>query len=185
MINSLFSPPPISSDYRFINPLYSRFEKRIYIPLPDVHGRKEMFRIDVGKNQHTLSDADFKVRHCALKLPEISHGFAITGVRTQRSRSLGWPRFRAAVLSMLFLWIARSVEINEHEITRLHLLFLEFNEALQALADRTDGYSGYDINILIKVRYQKWAPDSVERPISGVNVKLVEISRGLLPRSVV
>ncbi|GMT26793.1 hypothetical protein PFISCL1PPCAC_18090 [Pristionchus fissidentatus] len=37
-----------------------RFEKRIYIPLPDVHGRKEMFRIDVGKNKHTMSDVDFK-----------------------------------------------------------------------------------------------------------------------------
>lgn len=38
-----------------------RFEKRIYIPLPDIHARKEMFRIDVGKNYNTLTDQDFKV----------------------------------------------------------------------------------------------------------------------------
>ncbi|CAI5439167.1 unnamed protein product [Caenorhabditis angaria] len=37
-----------------------RFEKRIYIPLPDIHARKEMFRIDVGKNRNNLSDQDYK-----------------------------------------------------------------------------------------------------------------------------
>lgn len=41
--------------------LSRRFEKRIYIPLPDVHARKEMFRIDVGKNFNTLTDQDFKI----------------------------------------------------------------------------------------------------------------------------
>lgn len=38
-----------------------RFEKRIYIPLPDIHARKEMFRIDVGKNYNSMTDQDFKV----------------------------------------------------------------------------------------------------------------------------
>ncbi|KAF8366948.1 vps-4 [Pristionchus pacificus] len=84
-----------------------RFEKRIYIPLPDVHGRKEMFRIDVGKNQHTLSDADFK-----------------------------------------------------------------------ALADRTDGYSGYDINILIKDALMQ----PVRRVQSATHFKRIEGGK-LLPCS--
>ncbi|CAD6184438.1 unnamed protein product [Caenorhabditis auriculariae] len=38
-----------------------RFEKRIYIPLPDMNARKEMFRIDVGKNSNNLSDQDYRV----------------------------------------------------------------------------------------------------------------------------
>lgn len=37
-----------------------RFEKRIYIALPDVHGRKEMFKIDVGRNTNNLTEADYK-----------------------------------------------------------------------------------------------------------------------------
>lgn len=37
-----------------------RFEKRIYIPLPDATARKEMFRLDVGKNENSLSDDDYK-----------------------------------------------------------------------------------------------------------------------------
>ncbi|MFH4976102.1 hypothetical protein AB6A40_002811 [Gnathostoma spinigerum] len=37
-----------------------RFEKRIYIPLPDVSARKEMFKLHVGsKTVHTLTDADY------------------------------------------------------------------------------------------------------------------------------
>ncbi|PAV90184.1 hypothetical protein WR25_17236 [Diploscapter pachys] len=37
-----------------------RFEKRIYIPLPDFHGRFEMFRLNVEKNQHTLTEQDYR-----------------------------------------------------------------------------------------------------------------------------
>ncbi|KAJ1363294.1 Vacuolar protein sorting-associated protein 4A [Parelaphostrongylus tenuis] len=56
-----------------------RFEKRIYIPLPEVNARKDMFRLDVGRNNNNLTDNDYKI-----------------------------------------------------------------------LAERTEGYSGYDINILVK-----------------------------------
>lgn len=56
-----------------------RFEKRIYIPLPEMNARKDMFRLDVGRNNNNLTDSDYKI-----------------------------------------------------------------------LAERTEGYSGYDINILVK-----------------------------------
>ncbi|KAL6731047.1 hypothetical protein Aduo_001958 [Ancylostoma duodenale] len=56
-----------------------RFEKRIYIPLPDLNARKDMFRLDVGRNNNNLTENDYKM-----------------------------------------------------------------------LAERTEGYSGYDINILVK-----------------------------------
>lgn len=37
-----------------------RFEKRIYIPLPEEEARETMFRLNVGKTPHGLNDADFK-----------------------------------------------------------------------------------------------------------------------------
>eukprot|EP01136_Pigoraptor_vietnamica_P037488 Opistho-1_new@105493 len=37
-----------------------RFEKRIYIPLPEENARAEMFRLNLGKTPSTLTQADFK-----------------------------------------------------------------------------------------------------------------------------
>ncbi|KAG9469833.1 hypothetical protein GDO78_019544 [Eleutherodactylus coqui] len=37
-----------------------RFEKRIYIPLPEEHARTDMFRLHLGTTPHSLSDADFR-----------------------------------------------------------------------------------------------------------------------------
>lgn len=37
-----------------------RFEKRIYIPLPEESARGRMFRLHLGNTAHTLSDEDFK-----------------------------------------------------------------------------------------------------------------------------
>jgi len=36
-----------------------RFEKRIYIPLPDLHARTAMFKIRLGKTPNNLSEEDF------------------------------------------------------------------------------------------------------------------------------
>lgn len=36
-----------------------RFQKRIYIPLPDADARRVMFKIHIGKTLHTLGDSDF------------------------------------------------------------------------------------------------------------------------------
>lgn len=38
-----------------------RFEKRIYIPLPETHARAKMFQVHLGNTPHTLSAADFDV----------------------------------------------------------------------------------------------------------------------------
>lgn len=38
-----------------------RFEKRIYIPLPDPIARRTMFKIHIGDTPHTCKDADWKV----------------------------------------------------------------------------------------------------------------------------
>lgn len=37
-----------------------RFEKRIYIPLPDAKGRMRLFKIAIGETPHELSDSDFQ-----------------------------------------------------------------------------------------------------------------------------
>jgi vacuolar protein-sorting-associated protein 4 len=37
-----------------------RFEKRIYIPLPDEAAREELFRLNIGKTPNNLEDEDFR-----------------------------------------------------------------------------------------------------------------------------
>ncbi|KHJ48765.1 Vps4 oligomerization domain protein [Trichuris suis] len=38
-----------------------RFEKRIYIPLPDAAARKEIFKLHISNTPHSLSEQDFKL----------------------------------------------------------------------------------------------------------------------------
>ena len=45
-----------------------RFEKRIYIPLPDVEARKRMFELNVGSTPCQLSQKDYR------KLAEMTEG---------------------------------------------------------------------------------------------------------------
>lgn len=40
--------------------LCRRFEKRIYIPLPEEPARAQMFRLHLGNTPHSLSDADLR-----------------------------------------------------------------------------------------------------------------------------
>ncbi|KAM7541957.1 hypothetical protein Aperf_G00000017196 [Anoplocephala perfoliata] len=47
-----------------------RFEKRIYIPLPEAPARSKMFRIHLGNTPNELSDADFK------KLASMTNGYS-------------------------------------------------------------------------------------------------------------
>lgn len=37
-----------------------RFEKRIYIPLPEEHARLMMFKLHLGNTRHTLTEDDLK-----------------------------------------------------------------------------------------------------------------------------
>jgi len=37
-----------------------RFEKRIYIPLPEEHARLTMFKLHLGNTPHSLTEADLK-----------------------------------------------------------------------------------------------------------------------------
>jgi len=44
----------------FLVHLWVRFEKRIYIPLPDKNARTEIFKIHIGNTPNNLSEADYK-----------------------------------------------------------------------------------------------------------------------------
>lgn len=39
--------------------IVARFEKRIYIPLPEVQARRRMFELNIGTTPHGLSAQDF------------------------------------------------------------------------------------------------------------------------------
>lgn len=47
-----------------------RFEKRIYIPLPEAPARAKMFRMHLGATPHELKDADFR------KLADMTDGYS-------------------------------------------------------------------------------------------------------------
>lgn len=47
-----------------------RFERRIYIPLPDIHARAAMFKIRLGKTPHCLTEEDF------MELGKASEGYS-------------------------------------------------------------------------------------------------------------
>jgi len=53
-----------------------RFEKRVYIPLPGVQARKEIFKICIGKTEITLKDKDFK------ELAQATDGFSGSDIST-------------------------------------------------------------------------------------------------------
>ncbi|CAD5206208.1 unnamed protein product [Bursaphelenchus okinawaensis] len=38
-----------------------RFEKRIYIPLPDVNGRRQMFKLGIGSTPHNVNDDELRI----------------------------------------------------------------------------------------------------------------------------
>lgn len=43
-----------------LTPHVPRFEKRIYIPLPEEMARAQMFRLHLGNTPHSLTDADIQ-----------------------------------------------------------------------------------------------------------------------------
>lgn len=47
-----------------------RFEKRIYIPLPEERARFTIFKLHIGSTPHSLTDHDFK------ELAKKTHGFS-------------------------------------------------------------------------------------------------------------
>ena len=49
-----------------------RFQKRIYIPLPDIPAREQLFKLHVGKTPNSLTPQDFR------RLAQESEGFFLS-----------------------------------------------------------------------------------------------------------
>ena len=47
--------------YNLDQAIRRRFDKRIYIPLPEAHARANIFKIHLGDTPNSLTDADFQV----------------------------------------------------------------------------------------------------------------------------
>lgn len=62
-----------------------RFQKRIYISLPDANARAGIFRIKVGKTKHSLVEEDF------IKLGELSEGYSGSDVSIVVNEALMMP----------------------------------------------------------------------------------------------
>jgi SpoVK/Ycf46/Vps4 family AAA+-type ATPase len=47
--------------YNLDQAIRRRFDKRIYIPLPEAHARATMFKIHLGDTPNSLAEADYQV----------------------------------------------------------------------------------------------------------------------------
>lgn len=62
-----------------------RFEKRIYIPLPDIHARSTQFKIRIGKTPNNLSEEDF------IELANASEGYSGSDITVVVKEALMMP----------------------------------------------------------------------------------------------
>merc|ERR1711939_509941 len=62
-----------------------RLEKRVLIPLPDVNGRFVQFKLNLGKEDHILTDDEF--RHLA----HITEGYSGSDIKTVSKDALNAP----------------------------------------------------------------------------------------------
>ncbi|RIA87358.1 P-loop containing nucleoside triphosphate hydrolase protein [Glomus cerebriforme] len=75
-----------------------RFEKRIYIPLPDLPARVEMFRLNVGNTPCTLADKEFK------HLAEMTEGYSGSDIAVVVRDALMQP-IRKVQTATHFKWV--------------------------------------------------------------------------------
>ena len=51
--------------------IFFRFEKRIYIPLPEAPARTLMFNLHIGSTPHSIQESEFR------ELAKVSEGFVV------------------------------------------------------------------------------------------------------------
>ncbi|KAG0178137.1 Vacuolar protein sorting-associated protein 4 [Apophysomyces sp. BC1021] len=80
------------------NAIRRRFEKRIYIPLPDSHARATMFALNVGTTPCTLTQADYK------ELAKRTEGYSGSDIATLVRDALMQP-IRKVQCATHFKWV--------------------------------------------------------------------------------
>ncbi|CAO0795571.1 unnamed protein product [Mucor circinelloides] len=88
-----------------------RFEKRIYIPLPETHARATIFQLNVGSTPCTLSQADYR------KLAEMTEGYSGSDIATLVRDALMQP-IRKVQMATHFRWIEAPSRTDPNETSR-------------------------------------------------------------------
>ncbi|KAF9351537.1 Vacuolar protein sorting-associated protein 4 [Mortierella sp. NVP85] len=88
-----------------------RFEKRIYIPLPEAHARAKMFELNVGKTPCTLTQQDF------MHLGQITEGYSGSDIAIAVRDALMMP-IRKVQMSTHFKWVDAPSRSDPSRITK-------------------------------------------------------------------
>ncbi|KAI9012158.1 P-loop containing nucleoside triphosphate hydrolase protein [Phycomyces nitens] len=92
------------------NAIRRRFEKRIYIPLPDAPARARMFQLNVGSTPCSLTPADYK------RLAEMTEGYSGSDISIIVRDALMQP-IRKVQCATHFKWVNAPSRHNPDEIT--------------------------------------------------------------------
>ena len=71
--------------WELVQAMRRRFQKRIYISLPDANARTGIFRNKIGKVKHSVTEEDF------IKLGELSEGYSGSDVSIVVNEALMMP----------------------------------------------------------------------------------------------
>ncbi|KAK3806426.1 MAG: vacuolar protein sorting-associated protein 4 [Benniella sp.] len=88
-----------------------RFEKRIYIPLPDPHARARMFELNVGKTPCTLTPQDYHT------LGQMTDGYSGSDIAIAVRDALMMP-IRKVQASTHFKWVDASSRADPTKLTK-------------------------------------------------------------------
>ncbi|KAI8358300.1 P-loop containing nucleoside triphosphate hydrolase protein [Mortierella sp. GBAus27b] len=88
-----------------------RFEKRIYIPLPEPHARAKMFELNVGQTPCTLTSQDY------MHLGQITDGYSGSDISIAVRDALMMP-IRKVQISTHFKWVDAPSRADPSRITK-------------------------------------------------------------------
>ncbi|KAI7816027.1 vacuolar protein sorting-associated protein 4 [Gamsiella multidivaricata] len=88
-----------------------RFEKRIYIPLPDAHARAKMFELNVGKTPCAITSQDYKY------LGQITEGYSGSDITIAVRDALMMP-IRKVQASTHFKWVDAPSRADPGKMTK-------------------------------------------------------------------
>lgn len=89
----------------------NRFEKRIYIPLPDPHARARMFELNVGKTPCAMTSQDYQ------HLGQITEGYSGSDIAIAVRDALMMP-IRKVQVSTHFKWVDAPSRADPNMMTK-------------------------------------------------------------------
>jgi SpoVK/Ycf46/Vps4 family AAA+-type ATPase len=130
--------------------------QRIYIPLPELNARAHMFRVHLGDTPHSITQ---KVSLAWIGDAPTAHYFTVACLLWRAAPvaflllsqvSIATPNaFEAKILHMMFQRCSSSLT-SAGKGCRVSLMHLWYLQEFEELGRRTDGFSGSDINVIVK-----------------------------------